>query len=109
MIAAAPAGGLTPEAIVLATSIMLFVLGVVGLLVRRSPIALLMSIELLLNAGNLLLVLGARQHGGADGASAVLLVIVLGAAEAVVGLALALALFRPRPTADIDTPGEVRG
>ena len=105
--AAAPA--LSPEAIVLATSILLFAMGVVGLLVRRSPIALLMSIELLLNAGNLLLVLGARAHGAVDGASAVLLVIVLGAAEAVVGLALALALFRPRPAADIDTPGEVRG
>ncbi len=97
------------ETLVLMTSASLFALGVVGLLVRRSPIAVLMSVELMLNAGNLLLVLGARVRDQAEGVSAAMLVLVLGAAEAVVGLALALAFFRSRPNADVDSQGEVRG
>jgi len=74
------------------------------LLSRRSPVAMLMSVELMLNAGNLLFVLGGQWHGNAGGIAAATLVLVLGAAEAVVGLALALALFRTRPAADVDTP-----
>ena len=99
----------TPELFVLATSAMLFAIGVVGLLLRRNPMAVLMSIELMLNAGNLVLVLAARTRGMIDGHTGALLVLVLGAAEAVVGLALALAFFRDRPDADVDSPGEVHG
>lgn len=91
-------------AVVLVTAIALFGLGIAGLLSRRSPIAMLMSVELMLNAGNLLFVLGGQWHGHAGGIAAATLVLVLGAAEAVVGLALALALFRSRPAADVDTP-----
>ena len=94
----------TPTAVVLVTAVALFGLGIAGLLSRRSPIAMLMSIELMLNAGNLLFVLGGQWHGHAAGIAAATLVLVLGAAEAVVGLALALALFRTRPAADVDTP-----
>jgi NADH-quinone oxidoreductase subunit K len=96
----------TPTAVVLVTAVALFGLGIAGLLSRRSPIAMLMSIELMLNAGNLLFVLGGQWHGHAGGIAAATLVLVLGAAEAVVGLALALALFRTRPAADVDTPPE---
>ena len=109
MIAAAPIVAATPELLVLATSAMLFALGVVGLLLRRNPMAVLMSIEIMLNAGNLVLVLAARVRGQIDGHSAALLVLVLGAAEAVVGLGLALAFFRDRPGADVDSQGEVHG
>jgi NADH-quinone oxidoreductase subunit K len=105
----AAAGALSAESMVLVTSALLFALGVVGLLVRRNPIAVLMSVELMLNAGNLLLVLGARVRNHAEGASAALLVLVLGAAEAVIGLALALAYFRTNTNADVDAQGEVRG
>jgi NADH-quinone oxidoreductase subunit K len=108
MIAAASLA-VSAEGLVLATSVTLFAVGVVGLLLRRSAVALLMSIELMLNAGNLLLVLAARVRNNVDMQTGALLVIVLGAAEAVVGLALALAFFRPRPDADVDTPGEVGG
>ena len=94
----------SPTAVVLVTAVSLFGLGIAGLLSRRSPIAMLMSVELMLNAGNLLFVLGGQWHGHAGGIAAATLVLVLGAAEAVVGLALALALFRRRPTADVDTP-----
>ncbi|HEU4420865.1 MAG TPA: NADH-quinone oxidoreductase subunit NuoK [Planctomycetota bacterium] len=93
----------TPTAVVLVTAVALFGLGIAGLLSRRSPIAMLMSIELMLNAGNLMFVLGGQWHGHAAGIAAATLVLVLGAAEAVVGLALALALFRTRPVADVDT------
>lgn len=79
------------------------------MLLRRNPIAVLMSIELMLNAANLLLVLGARVHGLADGQAAALLVLVLSAAEAVIGLGLALALFRDRLHVDADDVREVRG
>ncbi len=109
MIASAPSIVSSPEILVLGTSALLFTIGTIGLLMRRSPIALLMSIEILLNAGNLLIVLGARVRNMIDGNSAALLVLVLGAAEAVIGLALALAWFRPRPSADIDSQGEVQG
>jgi len=109
VIAAASAIELSPATLVLGTSALLFAVGVFGLLMRRNPVAVLMSVELMLNAGNLLLVLGARVRTQAEGVSAALLVLVLAAAEAVVGLALALAWFRARAEADIDTPGEVRG
>ena len=94
----------SPAAVVLVTAVALFGLGIAGLLSRRSPIAMLMSVELMLNAGNLLFVLGGQWHGHAGGIAAATLVLVVGAAEAVVGLALALALFRTRPAADVDAP-----
>jgi NADH-quinone oxidoreductase subunit K len=104
-----PAPDSTAETLVLLTSAALFAIGALGLLLRRNPMAMLMSVEVMLNAGNLLLVLGARVRGMVDAQSAALIVLVLGAAEAVVGLALALALFRDRPRADADEPSEVRG
>lgn len=95
--------------LVLGTSAVIFSLGAVGCLLRKNPLALLMSVELMLNAGNLALVLAARVHGYVDAQAAALIVLVLGSAEAVIGLALALALFRNRVHADIDEPAEVRG
>jgi len=99
----------TAEALLLGCSAGMFALGALGLLLRRNPMALLMSIELMLNAGNLVLVLAARARGFVDAQSAALIVLVLGAAEAVVGLALALALFRHRAATDVDEPSEVQG
>ena len=95
--------------LVLATSAGLFAIGSAGVLLHRHPVALLMSIEIMLNAANLLLVLGARMHGFADAEAAALIVLVLAAAEAVIGLALALALFRRRAVPDIDEAIEVHG
>ncbi len=95
--------------VVLGTSALMFALGAVGCLLRRNPIALLMSVELMLNAANLVFVLAARVRGYVDAQAAALIVLVLGAAEAVIGLALALALFRHRSRVDADEPREVRG
>lgn len=100
---------MTSETLVLSTSAVLFSLGAGGVLLRRNPVAVLMSIELMLNAANLVLVLGARVRGQADGQAAALLVLVLAAAEVVVGLGLALALFRDRVLADADEARQVRG
>lgn len=100
---------MTPESLILSTSAALLALGASGVLLRRNPIAVLMSLELMLNAANLVLVLGARVHDRVDGQAAALLILVIAAAEAVIGLGLALALFRNRAVADADEAHEVRG
>lgn len=100
---------MTTETLVLTVSAALFAVGAGGVLYRRNPISMLMSIEVMLNAANLVLVLAARVHGAAIGQAAALLVLVIAAAEAVVGLALALALFRNRERADVDEPSQVHG
>jgi NADH-quinone oxidoreductase subunit K len=100
---------MTGEAIVLTTAVAIFCTGAAGVVVRRNPVAVMMCIELMINAAILALVLGSRLHEKAEGQSVALLVLVLGAAEAVVGLALALAVFRSRSSVDVDEPQEVRG
>ena len=83
----------------------LFAIGVVGVLVRRNALIVLMSIELMLNAGNLTLLAFARFHGevaGLRGHSFALIVIAVAAAEAAVGLAILVSVFRTRRHADID-------
>ena len=100
---------MTPMMLEHTTNAGLFAIGGTGALLHRLPVAMLMSVELMLNAANLLLILGARVRGGADAQAVALIVLVLAAAEAVIGLALALALFRPRDVADVDDADEVRG
>jgi NADH-quinone oxidoreductase subunit K len=100
---------MSSDTLVLATSAVLLAIGATGALIRRNPITMLMSIELMLNAANLLLVLGARIRGNVDAQAAALIVLVLAAAEAVIGLGVALALFRDRARLDVDEPAEVRG
>jgi NADH-quinone oxidoreductase subunit K len=101
---------MTPEMLVLGTSAGLFGIGGAGLLLHRHPVAMLMAVEIMLNAANLLLVLGARVRGGAEAQGAALIVLVLAAAEAVIGLGLALAYFRRRESAaDIDLASEIQG
>ncbi|HLG71932.1 MAG TPA: NADH-quinone oxidoreductase subunit NuoK [Chloroflexota bacterium] len=94
---------------VLATSGILFALGATGVMLRRNPVAMLMCVEIMLNAGNLLLVLGSRAQGNDAGQATALIVLVIAAAEAVVGLGLALVLFRHRDPVDVDEPRLVRG
>jgi NADH-quinone oxidoreductase subunit K len=100
---------MSSETLVLLTSAGLFAIGAVGAMVHRHPVAMLMAVEIMLNAANLLIVLGARVRGLADAEAAALIVLVLAAAEAVIGLALALALFRSRPLPDVDAASELRG
>jgi NADH-quinone oxidoreductase subunit K len=89
-------------------SALLFCIGLAGVLLRRNAIVLFMCIELMLNAVNLTLAAAARQWGGADGQVFVFFVIVVAAAEVVVGLALIVNLFFRRGTLDVDVPHLLR-
>ena len=80
----------------------LFAIGVVGVLVRRSALVIFMSIELMLNAVNLSFVAFSRQHGQMDGQIFVFFVMAVAAAEVAVGLAILVAIFRSRTTASVD-------
>ena len=83
-------------------SAVLFSLGVLGVLLRRCAITILMCVELMLNSANLLFITFARQFGEADGQIFVFFIITLAAAEAAVGLAIVIALFRLRESTDVD-------
>jgi NADH-quinone oxidoreductase subunit K len=80
----------------------LFALGAMGVLIRRNPILVFMSVELMLNAANLALVAFAREWGHADGQLFVFFVITVAAAEVAVGLALIVAIFRTKRNINID-------
>jgi NADH-quinone oxidoreductase subunit K len=85
-----------------ALSGVLFIIGVVGVLVRRNAIVILMSLELMLNAANLAFVAFARRWNHLDGQLVALFVIATAAAEVVVGLALVVAVFKTRRSVDVD-------
>jgi NADH-quinone oxidoreductase subunit K len=78
------------------------VIGAVGVLVRRNAIVVFMCVELMLNAANLAFVAFARMHGGLDGQVIAFFVMVVAAAEVVVGLAILTAIFRSRRSASVD-------
>ena len=84
----------------LALSAVLFAIGVAGVLIRRDIIVILMSIELMLNAVNLTFIAFARFLGSMDGQVIVFFVMTVAAAEAVVGLAIVISVFRHRRTLD---------
>jgi NADH-quinone oxidoreductase subunit K len=80
----------------------LFVIGAVGVLVRRNAIVIFMCVELMLNACNLAFVAFARMHGNLDGQVVAFFVMVVAAAEVVVGLAILMAIYRARKSASVD-------
>jgi NADH-quinone oxidoreductase subunit K len=86
----------------IALSAILFVIGGVGVLVRRNAIVIFMCVELMLNAANLAFVAFARAHGNLDGQVIAFFVMVVAAAEVVVGLAILMAIFRTRRSASVD-------
>lgn len=90
-------------------SAILFVLGAVGVLVRRNPLVILISIELMLNAANLALVTFSRQLQNLEGQLFALMSMTVAAAEAVVGLAILVDIFRVRDAEDIDDLSELKG
>ena len=90
-------------------SSVLFALGAAGVVVRRNVIVMFMSIELMLNAGNLAFVAFAQRLGNVDGQTMVFFVMTVAAAEAAVGLAVFLALFRTRETLNVDEIGLLKG
>ena len=80
----------------------LFSIGAVTVLLRRNAIIVFMGVELMLNATNLTFVTFARMHGSLDGQVIALFVMVVAAAEVVVGLAIIMAIFRARRSASVD-------
>ena len=86
----------------IALSVILFVIGAVGVLVRRNAIVVFMCVELMLNACNLAFVAFARMHGALDGQLIAFFVMVVAAAEVVVGLAILTSIFRARRSASVD-------
>ena len=93
----------------LVLSALLFAIGAGGVLIRRSPLVILLCLELMLNAGNLALVAFARQHGEQDGHVFALIVMVVAACEVVVGLGLIVAMFRRRLPLNVDQMRNLRG
>ena len=86
----------------LVLSAMLFAIGSAGALTRRNGISIFLSIELMLNAGNLALIAYARQWGDHTGQVIVFFVMAVAAAEAAIGLALFIAVYRQRRTIDVN-------
>jgi NADH-quinone oxidoreductase subunit K len=93
----------------MALAAVLFVIGASGLLLRRNALIMFMSVELMLNAANLSFVAAGRELGILDGQVAVFFVMVVAAAEVVVGLAIIVTVFRRRATASVDELSELRG
>ena len=87
----------------------LFTLGTAGVLIRRNPLVILISIELMLNAVNLTLVAFSRQLQNIEGQLFALMAMTVAAAEAVVGLAILVDIFRVRDVEDIDDLSEMKG
>jgi len=90
-------------------SLVLFVLGTMGVLLRRNAIIVFMSVELMLNSANLALVAFSRQWGTESGHLFVFFVITVAAAEVAVGLALLVAIFRTRKSINIDELHQMEG
>jgi len=93
----------------LALAAVIFVIGAGGMLLRRNALVMFMSVELMLNAANLSFVAAGRQLGLLDGQAAVFFVMVVAAAEVVLGLAIIVAVFRRRATASVDELSGLKG
>jgi len=93
----------------MALAAVLFVIGTGGILLRRNALVMFMSVELMLNAVNLTFVAAGRELNVLDGQISVFFVMVVAAAEVVVGLAIIVAVFRRRQTASVDELAELRG
>ena len=93
----------------LVLSVVLFGTGALGVLIRRSPLIILLALEVMLNAGNLALITFSRQLGNGDGQIFALTVMVVAAAEAVLGLGLIVAVSRRHGDLDVDRLTSLRG
>ncbi|HZO48979.1 MAG TPA: NADH-quinone oxidoreductase subunit NuoK [Gaiellaceae bacterium] len=87
----------------------LFGIGAVGVMLRRSPLIVLLSLEIMLNAGNLALVGFSRYWGASDGQVFAIAVMAVAASEVCVGLGLIVAMARRRLALDVDELSELRG
>ena len=93
---------MVPESYYVTLSAVLFSIGVVGVVIRRNPLIIFMSIELMLNAANLALVAFGQRVGNLDGQAIVFFVMAVAAAEVAVGLAIIVTIFRVRRRLSVD-------
>jgi NADH-quinone oxidoreductase subunit K len=93
---------MVPESYYVVLSAVLFSIGVVGVVIRRNPLVIFMSIELMLNASNLALVAFGQRLGNLDGQAIVFFVMAVAAAEVAVGLAIIVTIFRVRRRLSVD-------
>lgn len=98
-----------PLAFYIGLSVIIFLIGLVGVLTRRNPLLLLLAVELMLNAGNLALVGFSRYWNVSDGQVFALVVMVVAATEVVIGLGLVVAVFRQRLALDVDQMSSMKG
>lgn len=90
-------------------SLLMFSVGIIGVLIKRNALIVFLCIELMLNASNLLFVTFARLWGNSTGLIWVFFVLVVAAAEAAVGIAIIINLFRTKQVVDIDQYNELKG
>ncbi|WP_414656981.1 NADH-quinone oxidoreductase subunit NuoK [Deinococcus sp. VB343] len=100
---------MVPTSYYLALSGILFSLGLIGVMTRRTAILIFLSVELMLNAANIALVAFARSWGDLMGQTAVFIVMTLAAAEVAIGLAIIVAIFRKRETTNVDDLAQLKG
>jgi len=93
----------------LTVSALIFTIGAAGVLTRRSPLVVLLCLELMLNAANLALIAFARMHGNAEGQIFAIIVLVVAACEVTVGLGVIVAMRRRRLPIDVDELRELQG
>ena len=93
----------------LAVSALIFTIGAAGVLTRRSPLVILLCLELMLNAANLALLAFSRMHGNGDGQIFALIILVVAACEVTVGLGIIVAMHRRRLPIDVDELRELHG
>ena len=100
---------MVPASYYLALSVILFSLGVIGVLLRRNAIVIFMSLELMFNAANLVFVTFASYYQVLSGQIFVFFVMTVAAAEVAVGLALMVAIFRAKKSIDVDQMNNLKG
>ena len=93
----------------LVVSAMIFTIGAGGVLTRRSPLVILLCLELMLNAANLALIAFSRMHGNSDGQIFAIIVMVVAACEVTIGLGIIVAMHRRRLPIDVDEMRELQG
>jgi len=98
-----------PVAFPIALAVILFCMGIVGVILRKNAIIIFMSLELMFNAANLLFITFANQFQQVDGQIFVIFVMVIAAAEVAVGLAMIVAIFRGKHSVDIDQLTRLKG
>lgn len=100
---------MVPVEYYVALSAVLFTIGTLGVLIRRNPLVIFMSVELMLNAANLALVAFTRVHNKLDGQIFVFFIMTVAAAEVAVGLALIVAIFRTKHSINVDEMNSLKG